>query len=466
VKPDLLILDEPGNHLDYIGLGWLEKFLVAFAGSVLIVSHNRYLLDRVIGKIFELENCTLAEYEGNYSAYRMGKLRKLIAQQADYVANQKRLSQLETLVKRFAEIASSTSDPKWGKRLRARKTQLERERRQAVQRPVLNQTRISFDMESRKTKADIALQVNSYDKRYGDLVLFEDASLEISCGEKVALVGPNGSGKTTFLKDLVGRANWNDPTLRIGPSLSVGYCEQNQELFNPNATIWEEFSTLGAFTRKDIVSVLARFLFGWEDLEKPIEFLSGGEKNRLQLARFMMTDANFLILDEPTNHMDIPSKEAIEESLSTFDGTILLVSHDRYLLDKIATSIIEIRDKRFYKVYGNFSEYWASHLKLSRQLNGRVSTRHKQRRQNDEKTQRPRGQSGNRLSRIEHRLAELEEQKLKLEEEIAAAFSAGNHIHGRKLSNNLATLSRQIERTYEEWDRADLQESSEPPSAK
>ena len=453
VDPDLLVLDEPGNHLDFLGLAWLERFLARFQNAVLIVSHNRYLLDRVVKKVFELEDGVLAEYQGNYSTYRLAKLKNLVAQQADYAANQRRLAQLEALVQRFADIARNSSDPAWGKRLHARRSQLQRERRQAVERPVLSQSAISLEVEVEQIKADIALQVNGYTKQFGSRTLFENADLHIACGERVALIGPNGSGKTTFLKDVIARAHWNDAVLRLGPSLTIGYCAQNQEVFSEDATILEEFLSLGPTNRREVYSVLSRFLFRWDDMDKRIASLSGGEKNRLQLARLMIQGATFLILDEPTNHMDIASKEAIEDSLSTYKGTILLVSHDRYLLDKIVTSVVEIRDHGFHPFRGSFSEFWTARASESPRPDGRVSTRAKQHARSSPRrdTSHTSRRNNSELPRIESRIAEMEQKKAETESELTRAFADGDHQRGRHLSTELAKLMRRLDDLYGQW---------------
>lgn len=450
-RPTLLVLDEPGNHLDFAGLAWLEKFLQEWDGAVLVVSHNRYLLDRVSDTIFELENMRLTAYEGNYSQYRLERLRRLVAQQADYAANQKRLAQLEALVARFAQIARAHPDPAWGRRLHSRKTQLAKERERAVERPVMSTERISIGADVEETRADIALQVNSYTKGFPGKPLFREASLSIACGERVALVGPNGSGKTTFLRELVEKGRWEDRTLRIGPSLSVGYCAQHQETFDPARTILEEFLSSGAHTRREVFAAVARFLFTWEDLDKRVGDLSGGERNRLQLARIMMRKANFLIMDEPTNHMDIVSCEAIEESLAAFPGTVLVVSHDRYFLDKIATTIVEIEDCAFHRYHGSFTEFWARREPFLARGKGKVLTRSRQvgkARRGGQVA----GAEKKRVAEVERRITEHEAAKRQLESDITAAFSRGAHQEGRRLANRLAQVSRMLKELYEEWE--------------
>jgi ATP-binding cassette subfamily F protein 3 len=450
-RPNLLVLDEPGNHLDFAGLAWLEKFLQEWDGAVLVVSHNRYLLDRVVDRIFELENMRLTAYEGNYSQHRLQRLRALVAQQADYAANQKRLAQLEALVARFAAIARSRADPAWGRRLQSRKTQLAREREHAVERPTISTARISLAPDVEATRADIALQVNSYTKGFAGKPLFRDANLAIACGERVALVGPNGSGKTTFLRDLVEKGRWEDRTLRVGPSLSIGYCAQHQETFDPSRTILEEFLSSGAHTRREAFAAVARFLFTWDDLDKRIGELSGGEKNRLQIARIIMQKATFLVLDEPTNHMDIVSREAIEESLAAFPGTILVVSHDRYFLDKIATTIVQIEGCAFRTYHGSFTEFWAGREPFLARGKGKVLTRS---RQVDRARRGGRTASAGkrRVADLERRIAEHEAEKRRVESEITAAFSRGQHQEGRKLANRLASVARMLEELYEEWE--------------
>ena len=445
-EPDLLVLDEPANHLDYLGIAWLEDFLIRFSGAVLIVSHNRYLLDRVVGGILDLEAGRVHYYDGGYSAYRATKLRRLLAQQSDYTANQKRLAQLEALVKRFAQIARSHSSPAWGRRLRSRRAQLQRERKRAVEKPILGQATIRADLTTEPTRANIAVKIRGYGKAFGELKLFEDAELDVACGERVALVGPNGCGKTTLLRDIVSGGAWDHPVLRVGPSLRVGYCAQEQELLAPERTILAEIMATGSVRRKDAAGLLARFCFGPEDLHKRVAELSGGERNRLQLARLMALRPNFLILDEPTNHLDIPAREAVEEALADFQGTILVVSHDRYFLNKIVGRVVEVRDRRLVSYAGNFTDFWYARARSAPRAVGRVAKRSQQR-------QRPRPQRkpSKASAELEQRIAEAEAEKLALERRVAEAFDRRDHREGRRAAKQLEKLTARLDELYEQW---------------
>ena len=438
-KPDLLVLDEPGNHLDFVGLERLETFLSGFSGAVLIVSHNRYLLDRVAESVLELEQGSVKTYKGNYSKYRLDKLRGLTAAQSDYAANQKKLARLESLVARFAEIAKSTADPAWGRRLRARRTQLEHARRDAVERPVLDRSIISADLNSGGSKADIAIQIRDYSKQIGDRRLFDESGFTIRSGEHVGLIGPNGCGKTTLLDDIVTQGDWNDRTIRVGPSMRIGYCAQHQDVFSTNQSVLDEFRSMAPLTKDQVYSVLRRYLFDWPDLDKRVGDLSGGELNRLQIARAQTLNANLLILDEPTNHLDIAAREAVEDALDEFDGTIFVVSHDRYFLDKVAERLLVIEEARIDSYAGTFSEYWRdSTRKLSSS-----TTRWKSK-----------SQSLMDAREIESRIERDESERKRLESEIADAFAAGDHILGRRISNRLDALSRRLDRLYKRWEQS------------
>jgi ATP-binding cassette, subfamily F, member 3 len=445
-EPDLLILDEPANHLDYVGIAWLEDFLKRFKGAVLIVSHNRYLLDRVANGILHLEDGRVRYYGGGYSDYRATHLRNLLAQQADYIANQKRLTRLEALVNKFASLARTYDDPAWGKRLRARRSQLERERAQAVDKPTLNQSGISVSFDTEATQATIALEVRGYTKAFGDLALFENADLDMACGERVALVGPNGSGKTTLLRDIVEQGDWQNPALRIGPSLRVGYGSQGQDGLDPARSILEEIMSAAPMSQRAASAVLSRFLFHGDDFRKRVADLSGGERNRLQLATLMVAKPNFLILDEPTNHLDIPAREAVEDALDAFEGTILVVSHDRYFLDKIVNRVVEVRDRGLVSYTGNFSEFWFARRAAMPRAVGRIAQRRKQRTQ----PERPR-KTSLASEELEQRIADAERRKLEIERSAADAFSSRDHKEGRRATRLLEQVQAELDRLYNKW---------------
>ncbi len=445
-KPDLLILDEPANHLDYLGIAWLEEFLKRFKGALLVVSHNRYLLDRVVNGILYLEDGRVTYYDGGYSDFRATQLRNLLAQQSDYIANQKRLAQLEALVNKFAQLARTYDDPKWGKRLRARRSQLERERKQAVEKPTIKESSIKAHFSSESSKANIALQLHGYNKAFGELKLFEDVNLNITCGERIALVGPNGCGKTTLLRDIVNNGAWENPVIRVGPSLRIGYAAQEQEILQGNRTILEEIMATAPMSRKEASAILARFQFRSEDFKKKISKLSGGERNRLQLARLIVLKPNFLILDEPTNHIDISAREDIEEMLEDFDGTILVVSHDRYFLDKIANRVVEVCNKQLISYPGNFTEYWYSRKETILHTDGSITKRRKSRERKTSKQL-----HGKELRELELKIRKLEQEKLNLEFVIAETFANREHNKGRRISKQLERLRTRLSDLYEKW---------------
>jgi ATP-binding cassette subfamily F protein 3 len=395
-----------------------------------------------------LNDGRIETYVGNYSTYRQETLRNKLAQRADYVANQKRLAQLDALVKRFAEIARVRSDPAWGKRLRARRKQLEREKADAVERPEAEDSPLTMRLTSRGSKADVALQVRGYSKAFGERVLFEGADMEVSCGDRVALIGPNGSGKTTLLREIVADGAWDDQTLRIGPSLKVGYCAQNQEILDERRTVEDQILREPGMTRQRAYDVLGRFLFGENDFDKRIGDLSGGERNRLQLALMFIRQPDFLILDEPTNHLDIPACEAIEDALSDYKGTVLVVSHDRYFLDKVVERVVEVRDRGLGAFVGNFSEYWGAR-RTPAPSKARVATRRTSRTRPVERpAERTNGQASPLLAEIE----EAERARVELEQQVSRAFTKGDHKEGTRASHQLEQQQRLIERLYARWE--------------
>lgn len=437
-RPDVLILDEPGNHLDIQGLAWLEKFLRDYPGAVVVVSHNRYLLDRVASRIVEIDRGKATSYAGNYSAYRIERLRAAVAGEMAYRADQKKIAQLEETVRKFAEIARRVADPAWGRRLRARRTHLEKTRESARDRPVSPDSPFSVSFTGEASKADIALKVTGLTCGFGERVLFEGASCVVRTGERVALVGENGAGKSTFLREVLTRAAAGDRSAYVGPSMIVGYCSQHGEGLDFGRTVFESCVERGSRTEDEAGKALSRFLFSREALSQKVGTLSGGELNRLQLALAVIARANFLILDEPTNHLDIASCEAIEDALIDFPGTILVVSHDRYFLDRVATRVLEIRDRALTSWDGNFSEYWFSRYGTApdRPIKGTADT--------------VKRDSAN-VGTMEDRIAAKERERKEIETAMSEAYASGALDRARALGSRLARVVREIDRLYGEW---------------
>ncbi len=468
-QPNLLVLDEPGNHLDFAGLAWLESFLSGFSGAVIVVSHNRYLLDKVATSIWEIFGHRVSAHTGNYSDFRFGRLTQAMSDQATHSVQERTIARLEALVKTFEQRARTTGDPKWGKRLRARRTQLAKTRELALDRPEIAEKSIQVRFTNGTAKSDIAIHVQDYSRGFGEHALFDGADFLVHVGERVGIVGPNGSGKTTFLTDLVKRGNWDDHTLRVGPSMRVGYCAQQRNRFDTQTTVLDAMLSEGNFTRNEVFGVVSRLLFEWEDLERTVSSLSGGEWNRLQLGMAVIAKANLLILDEPTNHLDIQSREAVEEALAEFAGTIIAVSHDRYFLDAAVNRIVEIKELGFASYDGTFTEYWFERASGTRITDASLERRGKQTGRhaakggaNDE-----RGGGGNRgrfanrggtrdpaahdESRIESEILKLEERQRELERLMTEALTTGSQRDGRKHAKDLEKVRSRIEELYARW---------------
>lgn len=414
-EPDLLLLDEPGNHLDFEGLSWLETFLKQSERTVLMVSHDRYLLDRVVNRIIEIEDGNASTYVGNYSSYRAEKMRDLIKQKAAYDDQQKEIVRIEAMIQRY-ELWGGEKNAK-----RAKNKTKYLDRIDRMDRPVMDRRKIDPTFGATESSGKIALELRKYNRKVGERTLFEDVDLFIQSGERAGLVGGNGTGKSTLLKDILKEGAWEHPIIRIGPRIQLGYYAQEHETLNGTRTILEEICFDARLSRDQGFSVLSKFLFGWQDLEKKVAHLSGGEKSRLQLAKLMVSGANMLVLDEPTNHLDIMSRERVEDALESFDGTLVVISHDRYFLDKIAERVIEVRDLTLFSHVGNFSDFWSGRKEGNSQVGG---------------------------SDLESQIEDLEAEKLHLERRMGAAFEKRDFKQGDRISRQLRQIEGQIEDLY------------------
>ena len=354
--PDLLLLDEPDNHLDLEAKAWLEQYIQSYPGTVMIISHDRQLLDRAVKKIFELEDGKISVYTGNYSYYFEERQRRLLKQYELYTVQHDEIKRLEASMHRLKGWAKLND--KLANRAEDMVKRIERARQEAVDKPILTRDKIKVNLDADRSGKKV-LEVKGLSKSYDGRVLFEPFDFTLIYGERVGIVGANGSGKTTLLKTMMDMLPADSGLVKIGASVVVGYYAQEQETLPFESTPLDFIRRLKAMNEPQAISFLHGLLFSYEDIHTPIRRLSGGEKSRLQLARLMLTDANFLLLDEPTNNLDIASVEVLEAALEEFDGTILTVSHDRYYLDKIVTKILAIGDDGRVRLYpGNFSYYF------------------------------------------------------------------------------------------------------------
>jgi ATP-binding cassette subfamily F protein 3 len=353
--PDLLLLDEPDNHLDLDAKGWLEGFITSYPGTVMIISHDRYLLDRVVKRIYELEDGQISVYAGNYTYYAEERQKRLIQRHELYTMQQDELKRMEGLLRQLRGWAKQNS--KFAPRMRSMEKRVEKARVAASEPPVMwrARMRVSFDSERSGRKV---LEAKGLSQAINGRVLFAPFDLSIQYGERVGIVGANGSGKTTLLKTITEGMPATKGTVKIGASVVLGYYTQEQESLPLGSTLMDFVRSLRPMTEQGAIGILRSLLFSYREMHNRIRDLSGGEKSRLQIARLMLTDANFLVLDEPTNNLDIASIEVLETALDDFEGTLLTVSHDRYFLDRIVTRTVAIEPDRQVRQYpGNFSYY-------------------------------------------------------------------------------------------------------------
>ena len=364
-QPDLLLLDEPDNHLDVAGKEAVERLVRSYEGAVVIVSHDRYLLDQVVDRIAELEAGQITVWPGTYSTFAVNKQLAALRQEQMYKAQQKRINQIEAAIARFELWASVVVDERHARQARARYKMLER--MDKVERPGV-QRRMQLDLggwRGSNKVLEIGRLVKWYENRNDINVVLNGIDLAIWHGERVGLVGPNGAGKSVLFRCILGAAGLGDEQqddgiIKLGPSVVVGYYAQQHETLHPDWTLIQEIRDLRPMYEQDAISFLGKFLFSYEACSKQVGQLSGGERSRMQLARLMLSDANFLLLDEPTNNLDIPSAEVLEAALEEFNGTVLVISHDRYFLDRIVDRVAALEDGRIVAVEGGYSDYLAA----------------------------------------------------------------------------------------------------------
>ena len=351
-KPDILMLDEPTNHLDMDAIRWLEGFLSAYKGAVILVAHDRYFLDRIVSKVIEIENTHAHSYDGNYTVFAEKKKQLRDAYIKQYLNQQREIKHQEAVIEKLKSFNREKSI----KRAESREKQLAKIERLELPKEV--NAEMDIRLEPNITSGNDVLTVKGLAKSFGDLTLFTDTSFEIKRGDKVAIIGANGTGKTTLLKILNGITSPDAGSFKLGAKVYTGYYDQEHHVLDPDKTVFEEIQdTYPDMDNTKVRNVLAAFLFTGDDVFKLIKDLSGGEKGRVSLAKLMLSDANLLYLDEPTNHLDIISKEILEQAVSSYKGTVIYVSHDRYFINKTATRIMELKDKHFITFDGTYDYY-------------------------------------------------------------------------------------------------------------
>ena len=438
-EPELLILDEPTNHLDLVAIEWLEKFLKDYNKAVMVVSHDRYFLDNVVGRIFEIEGHTLKTYKGNFTEYTIQKEVYLSGAMKAFEKEQEKIKQMEEYIRRYKAGIKS-------KQARGRESLLNR--MEKMENPVVNVRKMKLKFDIDRPSVDRVLKIQNLSKSYDGKKIFQNLNLEIFRGERVGIIGKNGVGKSTLLKIINGTEKADSGVVTIGEKVTIGYYDQNHKGLDEKASILNEFMFNYPMSEEDVRRLAGGFLFPEEDVFKIIGSLSGGEKARVALMKLILKKANFLVLDEPTNHLDIYSREVLEEALEDYQGTILIVSHDRYFLEGIVNTIYEITENGAEKFHGNYKEYCERKNKpvVEKDTKG-VNDYEEQKRVK------------NRISSLEKKYNEtekfiekLEEKKSLLEEDYNQAGKENNLDKLLEIQEKMEKLDEEIMESMEKWE--------------
>lgn len=448
-KPNLLVLDEPTNHLDIETIAWLENYLVNYSGALLIVSHDRYFLDKVATITLDLTKHSLDRYVGNYSRFVELKEQKLVTEAKNYEKQQKEIAALEDFVNRNLVRASTT------KRAQSRRKQLEKMER--LDKPEAGKKAANMTFQSEKTSGNVVLTVENTAIGYDGEVLSQPINLDLRKMNAVAIVGPNGIGKSTFIKSIVDQIPFIKGEKRFGANVEVGYYDQTQSKLTPSNTVLDELWNDFKLTPEvEIRNRLGAFLFSGDDVKKSVGMLSGGEKARLLLAKLSMENNNFLILDEPTNHLDIDSKEVLENALIDFDGTLLFVSHDRYFINRVATHVLELSENGSTLYLGDYDYYIEKRATAEMSQTEEASTSNQAKEAspvNDYQAQKESQKEVRKLMRqiesLEAEIEELESQSQAISEQMLETNDADKLM---ELQAELDKISHRQEEAMLEWE--------------
>ena len=461
-NPDLIILDEPTNHLDMTSIAWLETYLLNYKGAVLIVSHDRYFLDRIAGKVIEIDQSKATTFMGNYSDYAVKKEQLRVAAWNAYMNQQRDIKHQEEVIEKLKSFNREKSI----KRAESREKMLDKI--EVIEKPSEVRTDMKLTLTPRILSGNDVLTVEHLSKSFDSHKLFTDVNFEIKRGEHVAIIGDNGSGKTTLLKILNGLVPADQGTFRLGSNVEIGYYDQEHHVLHSEKTLFEEISDDYPYLNNtQIRNVLAAFLFTGEDVFKRIIDLSGGERGRVSLAKLVLSNANFLILDEPTNHLDIMSKEILEDALNGYEGTILYVSHDRYFINRTAHRILDLTEGQFVSYVGNYDYYLEKHDTVmaaieanapqnadadsavaAKAAESEVKLDWKAQKEQQAKQRK----KENDIRKCEEEIAKLEEKNKQLDNEMALPENATNVAKLQELTKEKESISAKLEELYEKWE--------------
>lgn len=452
-KPDLIMLDEPTNHLDLGSIAWLETYLLNYKGAVIIVSHDRYFLDKIATKIIEIDNGVVSSFNGNYSDYATQKEHLRTEQMHAYLNQQREIRHQEEVIDKLKQFNREKSI----KRAESREKMLDKIER--LEKPVEVRADMKLALTPHRTSGNDVMQIEGLSKKFDSHQLFRNVSFEIRRGEHVAIIGDNGTGKTTLLKIINELVPMDSGTIRLGANVEIGYYDQEHHVLHMDKTLFEEISDDYPYlTNTEIRNTLAAFLFTGEDVFKKISALSGGERGRVSLAKLMLSEANFLILDEPTNHLDITSKEILETALNAYEGTILYVSHDRYFINKTASRILELTHQEFVNYIGNYDYYLEKKEILTpvsetaRDTNTEEPSAQKLDWKQQKENQALIRKRENDLKKCEDKIEALETKSAALDEEMTKPEIATNSVKLQEIAMEKERIESELEELYSRWE--------------
>ena len=456
LKPDLIILDEPTNHLDLNSIAWLETYLLNYKGAVLIVSHDRYFLDKIAGKIIEIDQTRAASYTGNYSDYAVKREQLRNAALNAYLKQQQEIKHQEAVIEKLRSFNREKSI----KRAESREKLLKK--MDVLEKPTEAATDIHMTLTTRVVSGNDVMHIEGLSKSFGSRQLFSDIDMDLKRGEHVAVIGDNGTGKTTILKIINGLLDADAGTITLGTNVHIGYYDQEHHVLHMDKTLFDEISDEYPYLNQtEIRNTLAAFLFTGDDVYKRIGDLSGGERGRLSLAKLMLSEANFLILDEPTNHLDITSKEILEDALNSYEGTVLYVSHDRYFINRTASRILDLKEKKLTGYLGNYDYYLEKKEASAKALpswsvsaSGKDSapSENKLDWQAKKEQQAKARKRENDLRKCEEAIAALEKGIAGVESDMLLPENATNAAKLQELAEKLEEMNGKLLGLYEKWE--------------